>query len=108
MEHKSRFIGKRYLSPRSGLPVAVLSCKFQPSVSINSSQQSCVNQASASEAQTQQHSLNNSLGDTFISLMFHLGVQLLNSSTSIRTNTSPQPCLHLSSMATGAPHLPRP
>ncbi|GFV72265.1 hypothetical protein TNCV_637271 [Trichonephila clavipes] len=75
---------------------------------MNSSQHRCTNQASASEAQTQQCSLNCSLGETFGSPLVHFGGQLLNGSPSIcrthlRNRRSP-----LSSMARGAPHLPRP
>ncbi|GFU92557.1 uncharacterized protein TNCV_4794861 [Trichonephila clavipes] len=58
---------------------------------MNSSQHRCTNQASASEAQTQQCSLNSSLGDTFGSPLIHFGGQLLNGSPSICPNTSPQP-----------------
>ncbi|GFW41714.1 RNA-directed DNA polymerase from mobile element jockey [Trichonephila clavipes] len=58
---------------------------------MNSSQHRCTNQASASEAQTQQCSLNSSLGDTFGSLLVHFGGQLLNGSPSICPNASPQP-----------------
>ncbi|GFW67836.1 hypothetical protein TNCV_3871671 [Trichonephila clavipes] len=58
---------------------------------MNSSQHRCIYQASASEARTQQRSLNSSLGDTVGSPLVHLGSQLLNGSMSIRSNVSPQP-----------------
>ncbi|GFV06460.1 uncharacterized protein TNCV_2947831 [Trichonephila clavipes] len=58
---------------------------------MNSSQHRCTNQASASEAQMQQCSLNSSLGDTFGSPLVHFGGQLLNGSPSICPNASPQP-----------------
>ncbi|GFV86049.1 uncharacterized protein TNCV_670461 [Trichonephila clavipes] len=45
---------------------------------MNNSQHWCINQVSASEAQTQQRSLNSSLGDTVGSPLVHLGGQLLN------------------------------
>ncbi|GFS85607.1 uncharacterized protein TNCV_2794441 [Trichonephila clavipes] len=54
-----------------------------------------MNQASASEAQTQQCSLNSSLGDTFGSPLVHFGGQLLNGSPSICPNTSPQTVVRL-------------
>ncbi|GFU57251.1 calmodulin [Trichonephila clavipes] len=57
---------------------------------MNSSQHRCMNQASASEGQTQQCPLNSSLGDTVGSPLIHLGGQLLNGSTSILPNVSPQ------------------
>ncbi|GFW66682.1 hypothetical protein TNCV_1371151 [Trichonephila clavipes] len=66
-----------------------------------------MDQASASDAQTQQRSLNSNLGDTISNLLVHLGGQLLNGSTSIRPNTFPQQSLTFISMARGAPHLPR-
>ncbi|GFW49627.1 hypothetical protein TNCV_2844081 [Trichonephila clavipes] len=49
-----------------------------------------MNQASASEAQTQQHSLNSSLGDIVDNPLAHLSGQLLNASTSIHPKASPQ------------------
>ncbi|GFW56060.1 uncharacterized protein TNCV_374661 [Trichonephila clavipes] len=58
---------------------------------MNSSQHRCTNQASASEAQMQQCSLNSSLGDTFGSPLVRFGGQLLNGSPSICPNASPQP-----------------
>ncbi|GFY21577.1 hypothetical protein TNCV_1167221 [Trichonephila clavipes] len=74
---------------------------------MNSSQHRCTNQASASEAQTQQCSLNSSLGDTFGSPLVHFVVSCstvarLSARTHLRNRRSP-----LSSMARGAPHLPR-
>ncbi|GFV51333.1 uncharacterized protein TNCV_3615311 [Trichonephila clavipes] len=56
-------------------------------------------------SQTQQCSLNSSLGDTFGSPLVHFGGQLLNgcARTHLCNRRSP-----LSSMARGAPHLPRP
>ncbi|GFW81798.1 hypothetical protein TNCV_2884721 [Trichonephila clavipes] len=50
----------------------VLACNFQPSLSMNSILHRCMNQASASEAQAQQLSLNSSLGDTVDSPLVHL------------------------------------
>ncbi|GFX26365.1 uncharacterized protein TNCV_949631 [Trichonephila clavipes] len=58
---------------------------------MDSSQHRCTNQASASEAQTQQCSLNCSLGDTFGSPLVNFGGQLFNGSPSICSNASPQP-----------------
>ncbi|GFV67128.1 uncharacterized protein TNCV_3668831 [Trichonephila clavipes] len=58
---------------------------------MNSSQHRCTNQASASEAQTQQCSLNSSLGDTFGILLVHFGGQLFKGSPSICPNTSLEP-----------------
>ncbi|GFU83491.1 hypothetical protein TNCV_2142491 [Trichonephila clavipes] len=55
---------------------------------MNSSWHRCMNQASASEAQTQQRSLNSCLGDTVGSPLDHLAGQLLNGSTSIHPNAS--------------------
>ncbi|GFY03280.1 hypothetical protein TNCV_1172401 [Trichonephila clavipes] len=49
-----------------------------------------MNQASALEAQTQQRSLNSSLGDTVDSPLVHLGGQLLNGSRSKHPKASPQ------------------
>ncbi|GFU57071.1 hypothetical protein TNCV_1779371 [Trichonephila clavipes] len=57
---------------------------------MNSSQHRCMNQAPASENQTQQRSLNSSLEDTVGSPLVHLGGMLLNGSTSILPN-SPLP-----------------
>ncbi|GFX17210.1 hypothetical protein TNCV_2857331 [Trichonephila clavipes] len=71
MEHNTRLIGRHYLSPISGHPVATLACKFQPSLPMNSSQHRCINQ-SASEAETWQRSLNSGLGDTVGSPLVHL------------------------------------
>ncbi|GFX52239.1 hypothetical protein TNCV_4800961 [Trichonephila clavipes] len=50
-----------------------------------------MNQASALEGQTLQRSLDSNLGDTVSSPLVHLGGQLLNGSTSICPNASPQP-----------------
>ncbi|GFV67912.1 hypothetical protein TNCV_664741 [Trichonephila clavipes] len=50
-----------------------------------------MNQASASEAQTQQRSLNNSSGDTVSGPLVHLSDHLLNGSMSISLNSSPGP-----------------
>ncbi|GFT63273.1 hypothetical protein TNCV_1194841 [Trichonephila clavipes] len=68
---------------------------------MNSSQHRCMNQAPASENQTQQRSLNSSLEDTVGRPLVHLGGMLLNGSTSILPNSP------LSPMARGTPHLPR-
>ncbi|GFT96308.1 hypothetical protein TNCV_3907341 [Trichonephila clavipes] len=56
---------------------------------MNRSQHKCKDQ----ETQTHKRSLNGSLGDTLCSALVPLGGQLLNGSTSIRQNTSPQPPL---------------
>ncbi|GFW15042.1 hypothetical protein TNCV_983341 [Trichonephila clavipes] len=74
---------------------------------MNSSQHRYTNQASASGAQTQQCSLNSSLGDTFDSPWFILVVSCstvarLSARTYLLNRRS-----SLSSMARGAPHLPR-
>ncbi|GFX39784.1 hypothetical protein TNCV_2105281 [Trichonephila clavipes] len=58
---------------------------------MNSSQYRCMNQAPASENQTQQRSLNSSLEDTVGSPLVHLGGMLLNGSTSILPNSPLQP-----------------
>ncbi|GFX81872.1 uncharacterized protein TNCV_2570721 [Trichonephila clavipes] len=58
---------------------------------MNSSQHRCTNQTSASETQTQQCSLNSSLGDTFGSPLVHFSGQVLNGSPSICPNASLQP-----------------
>ncbi|GFX13286.1 hypothetical protein TNCV_2907091 [Trichonephila clavipes] len=58
---------------------------------MNSSQHRCMNQAPASENQTQQRSLNSSLEDTVGSPLVHLGGMLLNGSTSILPNSPLQP-----------------
>ncbi|GFX88348.1 hypothetical protein TNCV_1705681 [Trichonephila clavipes] len=58
---------------------------------MNSSQHRCMNQAPASENQTQQRSLNSSLEDTVGSPLVHLGGMLLNGSTSILPNSLLQP-----------------
>ncbi|GFU91597.1 hypothetical protein TNCV_2543611 [Trichonephila clavipes] len=74
---------------------------------MRSSQHRCMNQAPASEGQTQQRSLNSSLEDTVGSPLVHLGGMLLNGSTSILLTHL---CSHqspLSPMARGTPHLPR-
>ncbi|GFW65372.1 hypothetical protein TNCV_396381 [Trichonephila clavipes] len=91
MEHKTSFIGKGYLAPLGGCPVAVLACKFQPSLQMNSSQHRCMNQASTSEVQTQQRSFNRSLEDTVDSPLAHVGGLFLYGSMAIGPNTSPQP-----------------
>ncbi|GFU29624.1 hypothetical protein TNCV_2408501 [Trichonephila clavipes] len=49
MEHKTCFIGKCYLLPLSGRPVAPLVCKIPNLAAMNSSQHRCMNQASVSE-----------------------------------------------------------
>ncbi|GFX63692.1 hypothetical protein TNCV_2183211 [Trichonephila clavipes] len=54
---------------------------------MRSSQHRCMNQAPASENQTQQRSLNSSLEDTVGSPLVHLGDMLLNGSTSILPNS---------------------
>ncbi|GFW04748.1 hypothetical protein TNCV_4879841 [Trichonephila clavipes] len=75
---------------------------------MRSSQHRYMNQAPASENQTQQRSLNSSLEDTVGSPLVHLGGMLLNGSTSILPNS--HLCSHqspLSPMARGTPHLPR-
>ncbi|GFU99076.1 uncharacterized protein TNCV_1227901 [Trichonephila clavipes] len=79
-------IGKYYLSSLSGRPVAVLACEFQVSLSMNSRQHRCLNQASVSESQTQQ-----CLGNTVGGPLVYLGGQLLNGSTPICSIASPQP-----------------
>ncbi|GFX97694.1 hypothetical protein TNCV_3065811 [Trichonephila clavipes] len=56
---------------------------------MNSSQHRCRNQVSTSDDQTQQRSLNSSLGDTIGSPLVPLSDQLLNGSKSIRPNASP-------------------
>ncbi|GFU46885.1 hypothetical protein TNCV_640361 [Trichonephila clavipes] len=76
------------LSQLNGRPVGVLACKFQLSLPMNSSQHRCIYEASVSETQTQQGSLNSSYGDTVGKYLVHLGDQLLNGITSIRLNTS--------------------
>ncbi|GFY09484.1 troponin T [Trichonephila clavipes] len=58
---------------------------------MNSSQHRCMNQAPASENQTQQQSLNSSLEDTVGSPLVHLGGMLLNGSTSSLPNSPLQP-----------------
>ncbi|GFW74584.1 hypothetical protein TNCV_114351 [Trichonephila clavipes] len=58
---------------------------------MNSSQHRCMNQAPASENQTQQRSLKGSLEDTVGSPWVHLGGMLLNGSTSILPNSPLQP-----------------
>ncbi|GFT43443.1 hypothetical protein TNCV_814971 [Trichonephila clavipes] len=58
---------------------------------MNSSQHRCMNQASASEDQTQQRSLNSSLEATVGSPLVHLGGMLLNGSTSSLPNSPLQP-----------------
>ncbi|GFU00697.1 transposable element Tc3 transposase [Trichonephila clavipes] len=58
---------------------------------MSSSQHRCMNQAPASENQTQQRSLNSSLEDTVGSSLVHLGGMLLNGSTSILPNSPLQP-----------------
>ncbi|GFU36778.1 endonuclease-reverse transcriptase [Trichonephila clavipes] len=58
---------------------------------MNSSQHRCMNQAPASENQTQQRSLNSSLEATVGSLLVHLGGMLLNGSTSSLPNSPLQP-----------------
>ncbi|GFU88090.1 hypothetical protein TNCV_1336591 [Trichonephila clavipes] len=58
---------------------------------MNSSQHRCMNQAPASENQTQRRSLNSSLEDTVGSPLVHLGGMLLNGSTSILPNSPLQP-----------------
>ncbi|GFV10335.1 hypothetical protein TNCV_3523701 [Trichonephila clavipes] len=58
---------------------------------MRSSQHRCMNQAPASENQTQQRSLNSSLEDTVGSPLVHLGGMLLNGSTSILPNSPLQP-----------------
>ncbi|GFX53349.1 hypothetical protein TNCV_2945891 [Trichonephila clavipes] len=100
------FIGKRYMSPLSVCPVAVLACKFQPSLPMNSFQHRSMNKTSGSEAQTQQRLLNRCLGDTVGSPWFILAVscsmvERLFARTPLRIRHSP-----LSSMARGAPYLP--
>ncbi|GFV43892.1 hypothetical protein TNCV_485161 [Trichonephila clavipes] len=90
-----------------GCPVAVLAFKFQSSLPMNSRKHRCMNQASASETQVQQSSLNSSLGGTVGSPLVHLAGQLLSSSMSfsrkhLRSHRSP-----LFYMVRGAPHLLR-
>ncbi|GFV61803.1 hypothetical protein TNCV_2517351 [Trichonephila clavipes] len=58
---------------------------------MNSSQHRCMNQAPASENQTQQRSLNSSLEDTVGRPLVHLGGMMLNGSTSIPPNSPLQP-----------------
>ncbi|GFV90800.1 hypothetical protein TNCV_2323691 [Trichonephila clavipes] len=58
---------------------------------MSSSQHRCMNQAPASENQTQQRSLNSSLEDTVGSPLVHLGGMLLNGSTSSLPNSPLQP-----------------
>ncbi|GFV72523.1 hypothetical protein TNCV_2763871 [Trichonephila clavipes] len=58
---------------------------------MNSNQHRCMNQACASVVQTQQRSLNSSLGDAVGSPLIHLAGQLLNSNTSMYPNVSSQP-----------------
>ncbi|GFW65743.1 hypothetical protein TNCV_585691 [Trichonephila clavipes] len=58
---------------------------------MDSSQHRCMNQAPASENQTQQRSLNSSLEATVGSPLVHLGGMLLNGSTSILPNSPLQP-----------------
>ncbi|GFU03150.1 hypothetical protein TNCV_2720641 [Trichonephila clavipes] len=58
---------------------------------MNSSQHRYMNQAPASENQTQQRSLNSSLEDTVGSPLVHLGGMLLNGGTSIVPNSPLQP-----------------
>ncbi|GFW40942.1 hypothetical protein TNCV_4369901 [Trichonephila clavipes] len=58
---------------------------------MNSSQHRCMNQAPASENQTQQRSLNSSLEATVGSPLVHLGGMLLNGSTSSLPNSPLQP-----------------
>ncbi|GFW27733.1 hypothetical protein TNCV_766151 [Trichonephila clavipes] len=78
---------------------------------MRSSQHRCMNQAPASENQTQQRSLNSSLEDTVGSPLVHLGGMLLNGSTSILPNSPLQPSVyhllpilyHLSSSITYGP-----
>ncbi|GFV74254.1 uncharacterized protein TNCV_2312521 [Trichonephila clavipes] len=53
------------------------------SLPMNSRQHRCMNQASASETQVQQSSLNSSLGDTIGSPLVHLAGQFLSINTSI-------------------------
>ncbi|GFW35234.1 hypothetical protein TNCV_1695491 [Trichonephila clavipes] len=81
----------------------IQACKLQLSLSMNSSQHRCMNQASASEAQTQQRSLNSSLGGTVgSSLVISCStVARLFARTHLRSHRSP-----LSSTACGAPYLP--
>ncbi|GFT75157.1 hypothetical protein TNCV_2245131 [Trichonephila clavipes] len=67
-----------------------------------------MNQVSALEAQTQQRSLNSSLGNILVNPLVHLSCQLLTTvarlftQTHLRSRRSP-----LSTMARGAPYLPR-
>ncbi|GFX32906.1 hypothetical protein TNCV_890421 [Trichonephila clavipes] len=76
---------------------------------MKSSQHRCTNQASALEAQTQQCSLNRVVWETllvdpwFILVVSCSTVAHLSARTHLRNRRSP-----LSSMARGAPHLPRP
>ncbi|GFS76485.1 hypothetical protein TNCV_1621061 [Trichonephila clavipes] len=58
---------------------------------MNSSQHRCMNQAPASENQTQQRSLNSSLEATVGSPLVHLGGMLLNGRTSSLPNSPLQP-----------------
>ncbi|GFV30961.1 hypothetical protein TNCV_4013951 [Trichonephila clavipes] len=60
---------------------------------MNSSQHRCMNQAPASENQTQQLSLNSILEATVGSPLVHLGGMLLNGSTSSLPNSPLQPSL---------------
>ncbi|GFW50810.1 hypothetical protein TNCV_3590921 [Trichonephila clavipes] len=74
---------------------------------MKSIQHRCMNQAPASENQTQQRSLNSSLETTVGSPLVHLGgicltVVRLVSRTHLCSRQSP-----LSPMARGTPHLPR-
>ncbi|GFX11858.1 hypothetical protein TNCV_2996421 [Trichonephila clavipes] len=74
---------------------------------MNSSQHRCMNQAPASENQTQQRSLNSSLkpllvAPWFIWVVCCLTVARLVSRNHLCSHQSP-----LSSMARGTPHLPR-
>ncbi|GFU25703.1 hypothetical protein TNCV_3146461 [Trichonephila clavipes] len=77
---------------------------------MNSSQHRCMNQAPASENQTQHRSLNSSLEATVGSPLVHLGGMLLNTHTVARLVSRTHPCSRqspLSPMARGTPHLPR-
>lgn len=71
--------------------VAVLACKIQPQLPMNSNQHRCTNQASATKAHTEQRLLSCRWGNGVCSPFIYLGSELLNSCTPIRPNASPQP-----------------
>ncbi|PRD20486.1 UNVERIFIED_CONTAM: hypothetical protein NCL1_54472 [Trichonephila clavipes] len=57
-------------------PFAVLVCKFQPSLPVNSNKHRCMNQTSAVREQPEQRSLNSSLEDTVGNPLIPLGEML--------------------------------